>query len=142
MKYTISYIEGRFRQLTPKYKLLFCLHKSNTDLAKLLKGNVQQQYEYRYAVHIDSENCTLILSCIRLFSLGAASADHVEYAKVISFTTMKELLSNEISFTESLLSKCKDNNDTHRATLCKESLKELKTIANTSKDELNSLISE
>ena len=60
--YTISYHEGRFRRLASKYKLLFCLKKENDNLSKLLNGKVQKQYEDMYAVHIDSENGTLVLS--------------------------------------------------------------------------------
>ena len=140
MRYTISYNEGRFRQLASKYKLLFCLEKENTNLSKLLNGKVQKEYEDMYAVHIDSENGTLILSHAKLIQLGAASTDNVEYAKVISFDEMKNLLLYELEFFKSLVERWKNEKDTQRATSCQEQVEELGKILNTKERDWKDLL--
>ena len=130
MKYTISYHEGRFRQLDSKYKLIFCLQKENDNLSKFLNGKVQQEYEDMYAVHIDSEDGTLILSHAKLIQLGAASTDHIEYAKVISFDEMKNLLLYELDFYKALVERWTNEKDTQRANHCQEQVEEFKKILN------------
>ena len=140
MRYTISYNEGRFRQLASKYKLLFCLKKENDNLSKLLNVKVQKRYEDMYAVHIDSENGTLILSHAKLIQLGAASTDNVEYAKVISFDEMKNLLLYELEFFKSLVERWKNEKDTQRATSCQEQVEELGKILNTKERDWKDLL--
>jgi len=138
--YTISYHEGRFRQLASKYKLLFCLKKENDNLSKLLNVKVQKRYEDMYAVYIDSENGTLVLSYAILIQLGATSTDRVEYAKVISFDEMKHLLLYELDFYKALVERWENEKDAQRANSCQEQVKELEIILNTKERDWKDLL--
>lgn len=140
MEYTISFNEGRFRQLSSKYKLLICLNEENVNLAKMLNSKVRKQYEDSYAVYMDCENGTLVLIHSKLITLGAASTYNVEYAKVISFDTAKELLVYEIDRWNALIKRWESENDIGRVNFCKEQLSELEKILSTKATEWRNLL--
>ena len=124
----ISYQKDGFRCLYPKYKYLCSLQKEN--VSKIINYNFTTKGEYSYGIYIDSENGTLIFVHETFVCLGAAGRDDVEYANVIQFDTLKKLLSHEIDYYKSLVTKWENNNDFERANLCKEHLQGLERIIN------------
>ena len=127
----ISYYQGRFLQLATKYQYVCGLDRENPVVAKLLHKTPPNSYEDRYAVYMDTENGTLVFTHQTVVSIGAASTDRVEYAQVISFDMVRELLAYEIDLYTTLVARWEQEQDESRATLCKTRLCTLQKIVRT-----------
>ena len=128
-KYTISYNKGRFVTLAQKYKYLCPLSKNNaTVISRIVKYKLKLQYEDSYSIYIDGNDGTLIFVHTTLVCFGGGCADNVEYADVIQFDELKELLSYEINYYKTLVAKWEDENDLGRINSCKEHIQTLERV--------------